>query len=1002
MSSDYVHLHNHSTFSILDGLADVHAYVRRAKALGQGAMALTDHGVLCGLPSFYNACRREEIEPVLGCEMYFVPDSSIRLTKTKENEFEKFHVGILAIGEAGYQVLSQLSTESFKRHYFKPLVDRELLESLGDDARHLVVFSGCAASVLSRAVMSGDREKVREEMYWWKETFPNFYIELMHHDTDFDYELNTKLIALAKKYRIPWVVTNDPHYVMAEDECYHDTLLAIQTASDIDDPNRFRFDGTGYHLKSYAEMRKAFKKYGTEVWMRGAQTSVEIAKMCKTRIPAWEVRTWQLPKFPDVEDAFAELKRLAAIGLKERQLHRNLEYLERTKHELKVIKRVGIADFLLITRDSIEWAKQQGIPVGPGRGSVCGTLVGYLIGIHKIDPIRYNLRFERFLNPERPRMPDIDTDFGKIRRSELFTYVSDKYGEDNVVHVAAYGQMKLKSAFQSLAKAHGIDYPTRIRISKQMEGGSEDNEILPPEITEKYPDMVDYMLRLHGVKKSVSAHPAGVIIAEPSLNIKQLVPEMYIPSTKRWVGQYELEAIEHMGLMKQDFLGLRTLDTIDECVKLIERRTGERIDPDSWVPDEEEGDDEVYKMLAEGKCSGVFQMEGDTNERGCREVEPTCFEDVVNITSLYRTGPILAGFPKAFIKNRQIGKKRIRYLHESLRPILEPTWGVILYQEQVMDIGQHLAGFTMSQVDDIKEAIKHKNAKLMASLKKGLIEGCVRKGFTQENAELLWKQIEGYQLYSYNRSHAVAYTFLTYQTARLKKLYPLEFFTALLRTVDSKDRRPKYLKDVVDAGYKVFPPCINRSDVLAGPDPSGEGIRFGLSDCLRVGPKMGDRLLEGRPEGGYKSLEEVVAAARNKGAIDALTAAGAFECFGVSCDKEQQETLLGWPFYDPMVKWRKKYRGEVFLPDDHGGECVIVGEIMKMDKGKTKNNKPYMTWKIRWSPAHTYDIRLWAETERLWKLKKGSVVMVSGEWEVRWHNLSIGNPRQVRVLKRVE
>lgn len=1001
MNTKFAHLHVHTELSALDGLASIHEYVHRAKELGQPALAITDHGNICGAPEFYLECRKNDIEPIIGSEFYFVPDSNFRPANKKDEDYERHHVTILAKGAKGYEVLAALSTESHKRYWYKPLLDRELLESLGDDAKHLVVLSGCAGSILSRKVRAGDADEVAHELYWWREHFPNYYIELMDHSTDFDQELNYGLLEVAKKFDLSWVITNDPHYAVPEDECHHDTLLAIQTASDIDDPNRFKFHGTGYHLRSRQEMRKAFKKYGDEVWKPGAANTLAIAKACQTRIPNWEKRSWQIPKFPDAEDAQEMLKELCKQGLKERRLHKKTEYVERTKEELKIIKQVGIADFLLITRDFIEWAKDQGIPVGPGRGSVCGSLVGLLIGIHKIDPIRYELLFERFLNPARPRMPDIDTDFGQERREELFAYVQEKYGRENVIHVAAYQTMKLKSAFKSLAKGYGITFAESNRISKMFANDDEAEDVLPEEIQKAYPELAAQMTRLAGTKKGVSTHPAGVIIADPKANIRHQVPEMWIPNTKRWVGQYDLEAAEMMGLMKEDFLGLRTLDTIKQCIDLIKENTGEEIDPDSWVPDEEERDEEVYAMLAEGRTSGVFQMEGATNQRGCRDVNPTCFEDIVSITSLYRTGAISAGFPKVFNENRKKGKKNIKYAHPKLKPILEETWGVVLYQEQVMEFGRQLAGFDMLLVDDIKEAIKHKKSTFMQSLKPAFVEGCIKhSGIERKIAEQIWHMIEGYSGYGYNRSHAVAYTFTTYQTARLKLLYPLEYTSSLLRTVSDKEKRDVYIREAAELGYKMLPPDINISDPSATPDYEAGGIRFGLGDVAGIGEKSIEKLLRGREEGYYTSPEEVEGAVRNKGMFQKLKDSGALESLGIPASEAKQEELLKWSFNDHMEKWRKKFESAVELPEFDGDEVVIVGEVYKVERRKTKNDKPYLNWKLRWSVTQSFDVRLWSETQEHWNYPKGSIVMVTGRWDQKWLNVSISDPDNIRLVKR--
>lgn len=1017
-----VHLHVHTDHSNLDGLATIDEYVEEAQKDGQEALSCTDHGNICAAPKFYTTCRKAGIEPIIGSEFYFTTDFERHRTEIKgkstklheemaEAESEglgRYHVVILARGQRGYETLCELSTATHHQFYNKPMLDQDMVASLSEkDRESLVCLSGCATSVISRAVLAGDMRGAARHLIWWREMFPHFYIELQHHDTHFDRELNRGLLRLAKRYNVPTVVTNDPHYAVAEDHEHHDALLAIQTASDIDDPDRFSFSGTGYHLRTEREMRKAFAAYGPEVWKPGILNTREVAKLCHTRIKDWETTTWHIPEFPDVDDSQKELERLTKQGLHDLGLMGKPEYVERAKFELQVFKDAGIADFLLITWDMIQEAKRRGIGVGPGRGSVCGTLVGYAIGIHKIDPLYYELRFDRFLNPARPKMPDIDTDFSQERREELFPYLQEKYGEDNVVTVCAYQTLRLKSAFQSMAKAYGIEWNERQKLTKLLANDDENSiDLLPDKIREEHPELASRMLRLQGTKKGVSQHPAGVIIADPTDNIAKMVPEMYIASSKRYVGQYDLLAAESLHLLKQDLLGLRTIDTIEHCVALVEQSTGEVLDPDSWWPDQEPGDDKVWAMLAEGRTAGVFQMEGPANQQGCREVKPTCFEDVVSITALYRSGAMSAGFPKVFNENRRSG--HIDYIHPDLEPILGNTEGVVLYQEQVMDMGEFLAGFSMVQVDDIKDAIKKKDPKVFAVMGPLFIKGCMEhSGMSEAVATEIWRYIEGYAGYGYNRSHAVAYTMLTYQTARLKALYPVEFLTALIRTVkgtskEAKVKRDGYMRELADHDYKMLTPCINRSDQLATPDHEQMGVRFGLSDISGIGMKVADRIVGGRPEGGFARLSDLEKVVNNKGSMEHLFDACALEELGAPGSLHVAEEKLNWQFIDHMQTYREKFKEKVRLPDGSNKPCLIVGQIRKVTRGTTKTNKPYLTWHLQWDVTHTYDVRLWSGTEGLWKLGEGSVVAVSGKWEETWHNMSIGKPSQVKVIKVVE
>jgi DNA polymerase-3 subunit alpha len=1010
MVKPWVHLHVHTEFSMLDGLGSVHDYVAGAVRLEQPALAMTDHGAVMGAPEFYQECRKAGIEPVIGEEFYLVDDVNFRPEKGGKAP-ERYHFTVLAKGYEGWKTLVRLSTLAHQNYYYKPVLDRNLLESIGDEANNLVVLSGCAGSRLSSHLRSEDQDQAIEELLWWREIFPNYYLELMHHDTDFDKPLNEALIELGQRYQVPHVITNDPHYVDPEDAETHDIMLAIGTGSDVNAEDRFRFDGTGYHLRSRAEMRQAFRAYSNDVWKAGARATVDIAKECHIRIPQWEQRVWQIPAMPGIDDPYRTLKKKTIKGLKAKGVWDDPKYQKQAKFELKVMKETGVSPFMLVTEDCVTHAQGEGIRVGPGRGSVCGTLVGYGLGIHKVDPIKYGLRFDRFLNPARPRMPDIDTDFSQARRKEMFTYVEERYGKDNVVHVCTYGRMKVKGAFQNLASAYGVTWADRMRLTKEIIE-DEDEEgfktvMLPEEILTKYPDLHRHLMRLNGVKRQVGQHPAGVIIAGPDAKVREQVPEMYIPSSKTMVGQFDLEAAEATGLMKQDFLGLRCLDTIGEAVELVERRQGIVLDPDSWVPDEEEDDHKVYKMLALGKTAGVFQMEGGTNTRGCQEVKPANFEDIVSITSLYRTGPIMAGFPKMFNDNRRQGE--IPYAHPSLEQFLGNTWGVILYQEQVMDIAEHIAGFDSVMVDDIKEAIKHKRGPLMLSLRPVFVKG-VREtvGMKKDVANELWGQIEGYSGYSYNRSHAVAYSLLTYQTARLKRFYPTEFYSALLRTVpndkDNEPKRARYLREAVKRGHTIKAPHINISDASASPDPDKKIIYFGFSDLRGIGAKQAAKIIEGRPEGGYTKADEVVKAVNNTGVSGVLSECGVLEPLGVAGSLAKAEESLRWQLVDRMAPYRAKYDEYIERPEEAQDldDCCIIGEITSAKEGTTKNATKYMTWEIRMSTTDVYTVKLWSETSKYWSLGLGSIVMIRGRWEPKWANLSCGNPRAMKVIKRVK
>lgn len=1042
MRNGFVHLHNHTDGSMLDGMATIQQYIAKAQKNKQPALGIMDHGNVCNSWEFYTECIKAGIEPIIGEEFYFVPTAeSVR----DDKDAERFHVGIIAKGERGFEILTDLSSQAHRNFYYKPIIDRATIEALPKkDRKDLIVLSGCAAGILSRKLLAdtkhgrdlklvGDSEKyaqAEDELRWWKKQFSEtFYIELMHHETEFDRTLNKRLLRLAQRFDLPWVITNDPHYALKGHAKHHDALLAIQTASNLDAEDRFRFSGTGYHLRSEREMARAFREYGDSVWLPGAAATVAIAKACKTRIKAFDSRTWHIPKFPDVDDSHRELERRAWAGLKAKGLDGDPAYRKQLKHELRSFKDVGMADFLLITADGNDHARSVGIRVGPGRGSVCGTLVGWCIGIHKIDPIKYDLLFERFLNPERPKMPDVDTDYPRSRRHEMFQYADDKYDADNVMRVGAFQRLQAKSAFTSLAMTYGVTFQQAKKLTKEIVEDEEGNAVLPDEINEALPDLFATLMAVLGLKKGMSRHPAGIAIFDPEDPVKDLIPEMWIPDDTapphprngrkgHFVSQWDLEAFSGIGLLKQDFLGLRTLDTIQECVDLIKARHGVTIEPDDWIPGEEKGDKEVWKMLRDGHTVGVFQMEGGANHRGIQEIKCNGFEDIVSCTSLYRAGPMIAGAPKRFNQNKR--DQRVRVRHKSLKPYLKNTWGELIYQEQMFQILKDLGNFSWSKVDDAKTAMARKDPVKMAALKDEAVAGFRKTADMDESvAGEVWNTIAANAAYLFNRSHAVAYSMLTYQTARLKYLYPLEFIAALLRTVDgsskdAKEKRETYMTEALRYDFKLLPPDVNVSDDRFMPNKEDE-LLFGLQDIKGVGAaavqkialarRKKKRLLkkQGKKAKGniFTNIDEVATAVNNSGTVGALAAAGAFRSLGIEPETAKQEELLNWQFTDYMEPFRKKYAKKIVNPPGKRGKVWLLGEIIKTEKRKNKNGGDFMTWQIRHEPGIEFKITLWEDAIELWTLQKGSIVGVSGQWNSTYNNCAIGDAEDVKVIRRI-
>lgn len=1039
MAPPFCHLHVHTDFSMLDGLGKPTHYVDEAERRGDPFLSITDHGTLSGVYEFYMACMKAGIKPGIGCEFYFVPRAETFKEDKKQHEggSGRFHVVMLARNVAGYRTLLEMNDEAHrnweKYKPGKPIIDRSICEAVGyEEAENLIVLSGCAASVLSKKAMGEVEGSATAELMWWHETFPNFWIELQHHGTAFDRKLNSRLLTLSRRFEVPWVITNDPHYVL-EDQCdFHDALLAVQTAAQIDDPDRFAFDGDGYHLKTRAEMVRAFRRYGEDVWKPGITESAKIARSIDLKIPEWDKKSWHIPKYrriPKGRTSFELLSHLARKGLKERGWYDDPVYRERMEYELGEIESIpGFADFLLITREIIQWAVNhktpdhpRGIRVGPARGSTAGCLVAYLVGVHKCEPIRYKLLFERFLNPARPKMPDIDTDFSQAYREEVFQHIMDEYGAKNVLPVAAFQTMKVRGAFRKLATAMGMPFNDLSKYTQMMdeawgkvdeEDDEEEDHIrvenLPDELVEAYPELVEYIEGVLGTKSAISRHAAGVVIFDPEDPIRAIVPTMWVVSSKKFACQFDLKSVEAMGLMKQDILGLRTLDTIDEAITLIEEQTGELIEPDDWIPDEEEGDSEVYRMIREGHNGGVFQLEGGTMENGIVKIAPRRFEDIVVCTAIYRKGPILAGAPSRYIENKKA--KEVRVLHEALRPVLEDTWGEMAYQEQLMQIASEVAGFDQGLVADLLAAVRFKDPEMMAPLKAQFIRGARKvSGIMSERAEKIWKMFEAQASYLFNRSHAAAYSLLTYQTARLKCWWPLQYHTALMRTVlpksdAAKAKRMNYLAEATEMGVKILPPDVNFSDIKfsCGVRGEREWMRFGLVDVKGIGVSKARKIIEAREKcGGRIRTISQARSVLTEALVNELDAAGCLASVKGGSERNMRalEEMLFWQFEDVMAPLRVKYEKKVRLPGSGNSRVRLIGEIVDVANKKTKNNKPYMTWRIRWKPSQIFAITLWEDAQAVWDTPKGSIVYIEGSFNSEFRNVSVGDPDQVRILR---
>lgn len=900
----FIHLHNHTHYSLLDGLTKINELVERAKSDGSNAVAITDHGVMYGVIEFYQKCRKENIKPIIGVEAYLARGS--RMDKnTVSDEKNFYHLLLLAKNNIGYKNLIKLTTIAhLEGFYYKPRIDWEVLTKYSEG---LIACTACLAGEIPRLIQAEKLDRARERILEYNNLFGqgNFFLELQHHPgLDMQEEVNKKLIQFSKELNIPVVATNDIHYLKKEDDEAQDILLCLQNKRKIEDTDRMCMTGVDYSMKRPSEMIEAFKDVPEAI-----ENTVKIADMCNVEIKLGEI---QLPYFevPDGYDGNSYLKELCKEGLTKRYGKKYEEIDEKIKermdYELEVIEKMGFPSYFLIVADFVNWAKDNKIVVGPGRGSAAGSLVSYLIGITNLDPIRYDLLFERFLNPERISMPDIDLDFADIRRDEVIRYVEHKYGHDHVAQIITFGTMAARAAVRDVGRVLGAPYDFCDQLAKMIPMFTNIDEALKvsSELKEAYKNdeqakrIIDFAKRLEGVARHASTHACGVLITKDPLT--EHVPLQYASSSdKSIVSQYSLHPVEDLGLLKMDFLGLKNLTIIESAIKIIKKTRGVEIDIDNIPLD----DEKTYKLFQNGETTGVFQFESSGMKRYMRELRPTNFEDIIAMVALYRPGP-MEWIPDYIAGKYQ--KKKVKYLHPKLEPILDKTYGVAIYQEQVMQIARDLAGFTMGEADVLRKAMGKKIAKLLAEQKEKFIDGCVKNGINKELAEQIFSFIEPFAGYGFNRSHAACYAMIGYETAYLKAHWPTEFMAALL-TADQQntDRIAIEIEECKSMKIDVMPPDINESfgsftvvtsgtdkGEVAKKDEVVDKIRFGLKAIKNVGENIADVIIaERKKQGPYKDifnlLERVTDKDLNKKSLESLIKCGAFDCF------EERGKLLG-------------------------------------------------------------------------------------------------------------
>ena len=877
----FVHLHVHSEYSLLDGACRISGMMDRVKELGQSAIAITDHGVMYGCIDFYKAAKAAGIKPIIGCEVYVARRGMEDRVHGIDND--PYHLVLLCKDRKGYENLCLLVSEAFQHGFYgKPRVDLELLKKYHEG---LIATSACLAGAVAQQLLNEDYDAAKRHALALSEIFgeDHFYLELQDHGIPEQRPVNQGILRLARETGLPLVVTNDAHYLRKEDAKMQDVLLCIQTGKTVDDPDRMKFSTDEFYLKSEEELKALFP--GCE---EAFENTARIADRCNLEFVFNE---YHLPSFPVPEGYTNEeyFRKLCMDGFRERYPDAPKSYMERLEYEIGVISRMGYVNYYLIVWDFIRYAKESGIPVGPGRGSGAASIVAYCMHITEVDPMKYALIFERFLNPERVSMPDFDTDFCQERRGEVIDYVTQKYGADHVAQIATFGTMAARGAIRDVGRALNFSYaqtdvvaklvPTTLHITlkEALEASPQLKEMYDDD--EKVRELIDTAMSLEGMPRNTSTHAAGVVItADPVCS--------YVPLSKNddtIVTQYTMTTIEELGLLKMDFLGLRNLTVIEDAQKQIRKK-----DPAfdiSKVPDD---DPETFRMLAEGKTQGVFQLESAGITGVCVNMKPTSIEDMTAIVALYRPGP-MDSIPR-FIANK-LDPRKITYKTPYLEPILKVTYGCIVYQEQVIEIFRSLGGYTMGQADNIRRAISKKKMKVIESERKVFvygdeaqgIPGCIHKGIPEAVAQSIYDEIVDFANYAFNKAHAVCYAVVSYQTAYLKCHYPHEYMAALMTSVlDNSVKVSGYIAECKELGIPTLPPDINHSEDNFTVEDNA--IRFGMGAVKNVGRGLIRSMAAKRAEGGpFRSLEDFLQRMGdelNKRAVENFIKCGAMDCFG--------------------------------------------------------------------------------------------------------------------------
>ena len=996
----FAHLHVHTEYSLLDGSNKIKEYVARVKELGMNSAAITDHGVMYGVIDFYHAAKKAGIKPILGCEVYVAPGSRFDKTPGNSSEDRYYHLVLLAENDAGYQNLMKIVSKGFvDGYYYKPRVDMEVLEQYSEG---IIALSACLAGEVQKFLLRGMYAEAKEAAKRYENIFgkDHFFLELQDHGMQEQGVVNQQLLRLSQETGIELVATNDVHYTYADDEKPHDVLLCIQTGKKLADEDRMRYEGGQYFVKSEDEMRALFP-YALEA----IENTQKIADRCNVD---FEFHVTKLPKYdvPEGYTAWEYLNKLCFDGLYQKYENPEGELTERLNYELNTIKNMGYVDYFLIVWDFINYARTNGIMVGPGRGSAAGSIVSYTLGITNIDPIKYQLLFERFLNPERVSMPDIDIDFCYERRQEVIDYVVRKYGAENVAQIVTFGTLKAKAVVRDVGRVMDLPYALCDSISKMipndlgmtlekaLDASTELRELYQKD--EQVQELIEVSKRLEGLPRHSSMHAAGVVICQKPVD--EYVP-LSLGSDGSVTTQFVMTTLEELGLLKMDFLGLRTLTVIRDAVRLVEKNTGKKIDIDHI----DYNDKKVLDSIGTGRTDGVFQLESAGMKSFMKELKPQSLEDIIAGIALYRPGPM--DFIPQYIKGKN-DQSAITYDCPQLEPILKATYGCIVYQEQVMQIVRDLAGYTLGRSDLLRRAMSKKKSDVMERERQNFVygnpeegvPGCIANGIDERTANKIYDEMLDFAKYAFNKSHAAAYAIVSYQTAYLKYYYPVEFMAALMTSViDNAGKVAEYIYTCRQMGIKILPPDINTGE--GNFSVSGNNILYGLSAIKSVGRPVIEAIVAEREKNGvFKHLKDFIERLTgkevNKRTIESFIKAGALDCLGGTrkqfmmiyikivdqVTQEKKYSMTGQMTLFDMVSEEQKSEFDIPLPNVGEYEKETMLAFEKEVLGIYVSGHPMEEYEAKWKKsitATTMDFQLDEETGHT-KVREGERAIIGG------------------------